>query len=624
MPTYRLHPIDLAILAGYLVATVAIGFWISRRAAKNIRHYFLGGNTLPWYLLGLSNASGMFDISGTMWLVYLLYVYGLKSVWIPWLWPTFNQVFLMIFLSVWLRRSRVMTGAAWIPFRFGNGRGAHLAHLVVVLFALINVIGFLAYGFIGIGKFASTFLPWQLSADPATNVNLYGLIITAITTLYVVKGGMFSVVFTEVLQFGIMTVACVWVGLIAMREVSPETLATHVPVGWNQLFFGGRLNLDWSGILEAANDKIRADGWEWFSVFFTMMLFKGLLQSMAGPAPNYDMQRVLSARTPREAAWMSGLVSVVLFIPRYMLVTGLTILALAHFSDELNAMGERVDFELILPFAMREFVPVGLLGLLIAALLAAFMSTYAATVNAAPAYVVNDIYKRYIRPDAEDATYVRMSYITSMIVVVLGTLVGLVTDQLNDVIQWIVAALYGGYTASNLLKWYWWRFNSYGYFAGMAVGIVAAGVVPTLLPSTPPIYCFPLIFGVSLTACIVGSWCTPPDDVEVLKRFYYQVRPWGWWGPIHRLVIREHPDCAPNRNAGRDMFNAAVGVVWQTVLAALGIYIVLRDTTGVMASLATIAMTSLFLKFNWLDRLEDYPRDLAALEAIDANPASGS
>src|SRR5690606_23740118 len=151
--------------------------------------------------------------SGTMWMVYLLFVYGLKSVWIPWLWPTFNQIFMMVFLSIWLRRSGVMTGAEWIRFRFGDGRGAQLAHLIVVAFALVNVIGFLAYGFIGVGKFTAAFLPWQLSTDPATNANYYGLIITAITTLYVVKGGMFSVVFTEVLQFGIMTVACIWVGI---------------------------------------------------------------------------------------------------------------------------------------------------------------------------------------------------------------------------------------------------------------------------------------------------------------------------------------------------------------------------------------------------------------------------
>src|SRR5919202_6055219 len=111
----------------------------------------------------------------------------------------------MVFLSTWLRRSGVMTGAEWIKFRFGEGRGATLAHTIVVVFALLNVIGFLAYAYIGIGKFASTFLPWQLAADPGANARLWGLLIIAITTLYVVKGGMFSVVFTELLQFSMLT-----------------------------------------------------------------------------------------------------------------------------------------------------------------------------------------------------------------------------------------------------------------------------------------------------------------------------------------------------------------------------------------------------------------------------------
>ncbi|MDX1674566.1 MAG: hypothetical protein R3314_07230, partial [Longimicrobiales bacterium] len=225
----RFTALDLAILAGYIAATLWIGFYISKKASRSIRNYFLGGNEIPWYALGVSNASGMFDISGTMWMVYLLFVYGLKSLWIPWLWPVFNQIFLMVYLSIWLRRSGVMTGAEWIRFRFGDGQGAKLAHIIVVVFALFNVVGFLAYGFIGIGKFAAAFLPWQLAADPTLNVNLWGLLITAITTVYVVKGGMFSVVFTEVLQFGIMTIACVWIGIIAMQQVSPEMLDAVIP-----------------------------------------------------------------------------------------------------------------------------------------------------------------------------------------------------------------------------------------------------------------------------------------------------------------------------------------------------------------------------------------------------------
>jgi solute:Na+ symporter, SSS family len=108
----------------YLLSTVLIGYWVSHRASQSMQNYFLGGNTMPWYMLGISNASGMFDISGTMLLVSWMFVYGLKSVWIPWLWPTFNQIFLMVYLSAWLRRSKVMTGAEWIKTRFGTGRGA--------------------------------------------------------------------------------------------------------------------------------------------------------------------------------------------------------------------------------------------------------------------------------------------------------------------------------------------------------------------------------------------------------------------------------------------------------------------------------------------------------------------
>lgn len=602
-----LHLIDLIIIGVYVLLTIAIGIWISRKAKKSLQSYFLGGNEIPWYMLGLSNASGMFDISGTMWMVYLLFIYGLKSIWIPWLWPVFNQIFMMVFLSIWLRRSGVMTGAEWIKFRFGEGRGAHLSHFIVIIFAIINVIGFLAYGFIGIGKFAAAFLPWELSVDPTTNTHYYGLIITALTTIYVVKGGMFSVVFTEVLQFLIMTIACIWVGVIAMMTISPEMLAPFIPDGWLSPFFGWTLNLDWTGIMDVANTSIQQDGWSLFSIFFMMMLFKGLLQSAAGPAPNYDMQRVLSAKTPIEAAKMSGLVSLVLLIPRYMLITGLTILALVFFSTELNLMGENVDFELVLPFAMRNFIPVGLLGLLIAALLAAFMSTYAATVNAAPAYIVNDIYKRYFNPNAEQKRYVQLSYLVSILVVVAGTAVGFYVDRLTDMIQWIVAALYGGYTASNMLKWYWWRFNSYGYFWGMVAGILSAMIVPALTPDITPIYGFPVILALSLIGCIAGSLFTEADDMEVLKNFYLKVRPWGFWKPVYELVHAENAAVEPNRDFKRDMFNVAIGIIWQTALTATGIYLVIEEFTYMSICIAVVLVTSWILKISWYDAMKDNP-----------------
>lgn len=613
----ELTNLDIAIILGYILLTIGIGFWISSRASKNIKNYFLGGNEIKWYYLGLSNASGMFDISGTMWMVYLLFVYGLKSVWIPWLWPVFNQIFLMIFLSIWLRRSGVMTGAEWIKFRFGTDRGANLSHIIIVIFALLNVIGFLAYGFIGIGKFAAVFLPWELSADPKWNEIYYGLIITALTTVYVVKGGMFSVVFTEVLQFFIMTIACIAVGIIAMQKVSPEMLQAVVPENWYNLFFSWELDLDWSAILPSANQKIAEDGWSLFTIFFMMMLFKGVLQSLAGPSPNYDMQRILSAKTPKDAAKMSGFVNLVLLFPRYMLITGLTVLALVFFMDELKAMGEGVDFELILPFALREFIPPGLLGLLIAGLLAAFMSTFAATTNAAPAYLVNDIYKRYMNPEAEPKTYVNLSYIVSIIFVIIGTLIGLFIPNLNDIILWIVAALYGGYTAANLLKWYWWRFNGYGYFWGMVGGILGAIFIPLLMPEVSAIFAFPVILIISLVGCFAGSLLTPPDDMDVLKEFYRKTRPWGFWKPVHEELLKDYPNLQPNKDLARDSFNIVIGVVWQSALTATPIFLVLESYTPMLIGFGVIIATTLILKFNWYDKIEDYPQDLAIVPSTE-------
>lgn len=623
----NLHFIDLSIIIIYLVATILIGYWVSKRASKNIQSYFLGGNSLPWYYLGVSNASGMFDIAGTMLLVYWLSIYGLKSVWIPWLWPVFNQIFLMVYLSRWLRRSNVMTGAEWIKTRFGSGTGANLSHIIVVVFAIVSVIGFLSYGFKGIGKFATSFLPPLvtnldvLARFPQMNENLYALILMGITTFYVVKGGMFSVVITEVIQYCILTIAAVGIGIIALNHVAPGALDQVVPAGWKSLWFGKTLGLDWTSLPAGASPKLNAfsewikqDGYEMFGLFFVMMLFKGFFLAAAGPAPNYDMQRILSTRSPGEAAKMSSLVSVVLMPTRYFMIAGLTILALVHFDTLYTSSLTQPDFESILPQVLATYVPVGLLGFLMAGLLAAFMSNFAATVNAAPAYLVNDIYKRYINPHASDRKYVRLSYLASLLIVVVGVAVGFVVTSINDVVLWITAALWGGYTASNVLKWYWWRFNGFGYFWGMVAGIGAAMVLPALgntfladwpLSNNFNMNAFPFIFVVSIIGCILGTLLTKPENEETLKNFYKTVRPWGFWKPVLEMVREDDPGFERNRDFGRDMMNVLVGTIWQTALVAFPIFLMLREWNAFFACLAVAGVTTIILKFTWWNKLKD-------------------
>ena len=613
----KIDIIDIGIILGYFAVVIVLGFLVSRRAIKDINSYFLSSNSLPWWILGVSNASGMFDITGTMWLVYVLFVYGLKSVWLPWLWPTFNQIFLMVFLSIWLRRSRVMTGAEWIRTRFGSSTGAKLAHIIVVIFALVSVTGFLAYGFQGIGKFAKIFLPWDLSP------NTYAVILMSLTAVYAVKGGMMSVVITEFLQFIVLTIASIAVGIIAMNAVSPDMLNAVIPAGWKDLTFGWTLDLNWTGLIDAVNTKIQNDGYSMFTIFFMLLVFKGFLVSAAGPAPNYDMQRVLATRSPKDAAKMSWFVNVVLCFPRYMMIAGLTVLALAFFSPQLRAMGPNIDFEMVLPYALKNLIPVGWVGLILAGLIAAFMSNYAATINAAPAYVVNDIYKRFINPDAPPRTYVRMSYIVSVVFVILGFVFGLIVGSINEVMQWIVNALWGGYTAANVLKWYWWRLNGYGYFWGMVAGIGAALVMPFLIPSVAAIYAFPYVLVISLVGCIVGSYLTEPEPDEVLIEFYMRVRPWGFWKPVCKKVQERFPEFKPNRNFKSDMFNVAVGIVWQTSLVVLPIYLVIHETTPMLIALACVLVTSVILKFTWWDNLEKASSIAVEYRPPEAIPVSG-
>jgi solute:Na+ symporter, SSS family len=607
----KLHAVDIAIILVYFAVVILVGLWVSRRGVKNLESYFLGGKSLPWYVLGVSDASGMFDISGTMVLVTWLFMYGLKSIWLPWVWPTFNQIFLMMFLSAWLRRSNVLTGAEWIKTRFGEGKGANLAHISVVTFALIAVVGMLAYAFKGIGKFAVEMLPWRFTNTTEgifCDANIYAVILMGLTSLYTVKGGMISVVITEVMQFSILTVTSLVIGGIAIWSVSPAEIQHLIPAGWTSPFFGATVGLDWTGIFDKVNQSIRDEGNEFFSIIFGLMLCKGVLASLAGPMPNYDMQRILATRNPREACLMNGWVTTVLMFPRYMMVAGLTLMALKFCTPELRAM-DKPDLERILPIVLFNYMPAGVVGFLLAGLLAAFMSNFAATVNAAPAYIVNDIYKRYINPHAPARTEIRMSRISSLAVLVVGLALGLLTKNILSIMWWIVGALNGAYVIANVLKWFWWRFNGYGYFWGMMTGILSAMFVPELLKlilghDLNALYTFPVIFAVSAVGCFAGALLTDAEDAAILKKFYRTVNPWGFWGPIRDQVMQEDPAFVPNRNFARDMTNVGVGMVWQLCLVCLPIFIVLRSWSWVGWIALTLATTSVFIKFNWYDRLE--------------------
>jgi len=607
--------VDIAIILLYLGLLIFIGIYAKRKASRNLESYLLGGKSIPWYMLGISNASGMFDISGTVWLVAITVIYGLKSIYIPWLWPVFNQIFLMIYLSAWLRRSGVTTGAEWISFRFGNDKGAITSHWITVVFALLVSLSMLAYGFIGIGKFIEIFLPLKtlfpsLHMIPDMYVpHVWGIVFTLFAAFYALMGGMRSIVWADVAQYVVMTLAAIAVALIAMFHLDVISFSSLVPDGWFSPVLEHRLTLSWSGKLSEFNARIQTDGYQLFSFFFGMVLMKGILTSMAGPAPTYDMQKILSSRSPREASLMSGFVSVVLLPVRYFMIAGFAVIGLIIFDQirEQITVNGVIDFELVLPAVIaHEWIPAGLVGILLSGLLAAFMSTFAGTLNAAQAYLVNDIYMKYLKPDATSKQSNRTSIAVGIVVVIISIIFGVLAENVNSILQWVTGALYGSYVAANILKWHWWRFNSNGYAWGMIGGLIPALILPyvPVVNDLLPLYYFPIILLFSVLGCVWGTYAVPATDTKVLKEFYSKTRPWGFWKPIHEMVIAEQPDFQQNKSFGRDMINVATGIIWQTALVAAPIYLVVKQFNSLAIALMIVGAGTIILKKNWYDKLE--------------------
>lgn len=608
----KLQLLDICIVLAYLAVMVFIGVYMRKKARENKESYLMGGKKLPWYMLGLSDASDMFDISGTMWMVALCFVYGLKSIWIPWLWPVFNQVFMMMFLSKWLRRSNANTGAEWLATRFGvAGKGVSGSHTVVVIFALIGCFGFLAYGFIGLGKFIEIFVPWDMVSSympfaiaPEYAAHVYGIIFTVFAMFYSIIGGMHSIVLGDFIKYIIMTVACISIAVIAMIHLHDGGNKLLVPAGWENPFFGLNLNLDWSNIVPDANKKIADDGFGLFGIFFMMMLFKGVFASLAGPAPNYDMQKVLSTRSPKEASKMTGFVSIILLPVRYSMIIGLTVLALLYYNQLHLSSATGTDFERILPATVNAFLPVGIMGLVLTGLLGAFMGTFSGTLNAAQAYIVNDVYLKYINPGASNRKVIRANYVVGVLVVTIGVVLGFFAKDVNSVLQWIVGGLYGGYIAANLFKWYWWRFNANGFFWGMASGITGALVFLKTYNGLF-LYIWPLLFLISVAGCLIGTYTAPPTDMDTLKIFYKTVKPWGFWKPVHEAVLKEDSSFRPNDRFRLDMFNVVLGIVAQCCLTVLPMYVVLWMKLPLLITILLLTGIVLVLKRTWWDKLED-------------------
>ncbi|MFH2000757.1 MAG: hypothetical protein ABIK28_13830 [Planctomycetota bacterium] len=590
--------LDIVIVGVYFIVVVGFGFWCRAGASKSLEAYFLGGKSLHWLPLAMSGSVSNFDITGTMWIVSILFLLGMKSMWHHWMWGFLMGAFFMCYMGKWVRRSNVMTAAEWMKTRFGDGTGGRLARITYAVMAVVTLASFVGYAYQGIGKFASIYIPLERLADPDLPAwlqalftdyesDLLAVFIISVTTLYVVLGGLFSVVVTDVIQTVVLFLGSLFIAWLAWSKLTPDLLDT-LPEGFTSLA------VPWRSPEFAGTDNAH---FEFFGALVIVWVFKGLLLNAGGPGQMYDFQRFLAARTPSDAAKMGAAWSGFLIV-RWAMAMGIALLALT------GAVGV-TDSEQVMPLVLRDLLPSGIRGLVLAGLLAAFMSTFSSTVNAGASFIVRDIWQPYIRPRATERQSVRFGYFATLGLVAGGIGIGFQGDSIARIWSWMMMALGGGVIVPNVLRWYWWRMNGWGYSLGM-LGGMALALVALFLPETPMYVLFPLIAGASLVVSVTVSLLTAPVEDETLSAFYTIVRPFGFWRPVGIAATKMKGGIhESSENGWIILLNVILSMLAISGAYLFPMYLVGHWYAQALFWLALAVAACVVLRFTWYARLHD-------------------
>ncbi len=590
--------IDYAIVLLYFSVVIGLGFWYQKRASENLGAYFLGGKSIHWLALAMSGSVSNFDITGTMWIISILFVLGMKSMWHHWMWGFLMGAFFMSYMGKWVRRSNVMTAAEWMKTRFGTDAGGKLSRTAYALMAVLTLASFIGYAYQGIGKFASVYIPLESLAEYTSIPRLQNLLTTyepdvlavtiiGITTLYVILGGLYSVVVTDVIQTIILTVGSIVIAYIAWSKLTPDLLA-RLPQDWSSL------NVPWRIKEFAGTDNAN---FEFFGALVIVWVLKGLLLNAGGPAQMYDFQRFLAARDSRDAAKVGAAWSFFLIV-RWAMAIGIALLGLTLITNV-------EDSEQVMPVVLRELLPTGIRGIVIAGLLAAFMSTFSSTVNSGASFIVRDIWQPYFRPQADDKESVRFSYLATFLVVLTGVIIGMLVDSIAQIWNWMMMVLGAGMAVPNVLRWYWWRMNGWGYAFGTFSGIILS-LVALFYPGLPVYYVFPLICTASLIVSIAVSLATRPVDHDILVDFYASVRPFGAWSRVRKGSGLSTEELAgKSESVSLTIINIILAMLAITGLYLFPMYLVGHWYINSMIWLGLSLAAIVALRYTWYNNLPE-------------------
>lgn len=615
----HLSAIDQVIVVLYLAAIMGIGLAMKRRASKGMSSYFLGGRQLPWWALAMSGSSSYFDITGTMWIVSTFIVLGLKGMWVHWLWGFPITAFYLAYMGKWIRRSDVMTGAEWMMTRFGSGRAGDIARLSYTLFAVLTITALLGYGAIGMGKFGAIFLPFSPT--------VCAVLILGVTGIYVVAGGFHGIVRVEIAQTIVLSAGAIAFAVVGYMHFDAAKFATLVPASWMEIIPNSTRPTDLQGVISGGTD------YSLFGALMAVWVLKGFLLCLSGPEQLYDFQRFLAAKDERDASKLGALWGLIHTV-RWPFAMAIAIMAIMGIGNAALDQQLRADPETALPLIIGSMLPVGLVGFMLAALLSGFLATFSSTVNGGAAYLVKDVYQRYINPKADAKRLVHVSYFSSALLIIVGLIISVFGTSINAAFLWIFGTLAAGILPPNVLRWYWWRLNGWGYAAGVFGGmILSLGQVvldTTYLNEPLPLYIgFPIIALASSILTVVVSLSTEPTSLETLKVFYRKVQPAGFWNPPRTAVLSEEPSFKKQSPFTRDILNTVIALIGITALYVSMLYLILHRLTTAFGLLGTTVLAIVILYFTWYKHLPpareagDYDESEVAMAASGIELAEG-
>ncbi|MEM1026872.1 MAG: sodium:solute symporter [Planctomycetota bacterium] len=585
-----MHGVDYAIVGVYLLALMATGLVLARKASGSSEDYFLAGRKTPWWALGASGMSSNLDAAGTMTILTLIYLYGLHGFWIEMRGGVVLPIAVFLaFMGKWHQRSKVVTTGEWMLLRFGEGWQGKAARYTAAATYLIITVGMVVFFLAAAGKFLAVFLPF----DETT----CAVAMAVIALAYTMISGLYGVIWTDVFQAFLIGAGAIYVSVLAFMFVTPELLEAWPGDLYNSIVpqFKNGLRDTTGGTYNRSMDEFRTpyelnESYSPFILFLLFWIGKGTLEGLGGSGGSaYMAQRFYAAKDEVTVKKLCMLWTV-LFAFRWPMVLGFAILAI-HLG-----IGQD-DPEQILPGVLTSgLIPVGVTGLLVSAIFAASMSTFDSTINAGASYVVRDIVLP-LKPKTTQRGQVIAGYLASIGIVAAGlTLALLFAEGVVDVWVTIVIQLFPAFLIPFALRWFWARFNGLGFTLGVAAGF--AGAFALTFVDGPGDFGWGESFGVwvqngvftdvfilgsvglcSLVGSFLGTCLAPPIDCDTLEDFYRQIKPFGAWPRAWK---------ADDRSEHRgDVIRLGVALIWQAATFLLPMTLVLHMWTSA-AVLATV------------------------------------